>query len=367
MLDGVTAEVVAEDVVAGGLDFDVSDPSEAGDFECAQVEGVAAALLGVGGVAAGGGVASGEAAIVVEGVGGGIGGGGGGGGDDVDGEAIPLVFEEGDGDDGGFHEALVGIAIDEEDVFEDGEIFAGAVLDEVVLEGEGDGATEGVGVGSWGADAGVEGEDVVGVGSGSEGAGAVGGAGDIARDEAGPVTAVGQGAEDFDSVGMRVGELAGSASGGGEGSESCGGGGNGDGWTAGRVGVEGVEVGGGGGEAVVDEVGAAALVYDLGVGAVGGEGAGDGVGAGGGTDESGDFSWVPSEAGFFAAWEDDEAAADREGEGFAGGDSGGVLSFESEAVGAVDEGGLAGEDAFGREGPGGRLGVERKVAFGEGP
>lgn len=190
MLDGVTAEVVAEDVVAGGLDFDVADPGEAGEFEGAEVEGVAAALSGVCGVAAGGGVATGEAAIVVEGVGGGIGGGGGGRGDDVDGEAIPLVFEEGDGDDGGFHEALVGVAIDEEDVFEDGEVFAGAVFDEVVLEGEGDGAAEGVGVGAGGAAAGVEGEDVGGVGSGSEGACAVRGAGDVARDEAGPVTAV---------------------------------------------------------------------------------------------------------------------------------------------------------------------------------
>ena len=161
--------------------------------------------------------------------------------------------------------------------------------------------------------------------------------------------------------------MAGFASGGGEGSEGGGGGGDGDGRTAGRMGVEGVEVGGGGGEAVVDEVGAAALVDDLGVGAVGGEGAGDGVGAGGGTDEGGDFARMPSEAGFFAAWEDDEAAADGEGEGFAGGDAGGVLGFESEAMGAVDEGGLAGEDAFGREGPGGGLGVERETAFGEGP
>ena len=186
----MAAEVVAEDVVAGGLDFDVADPGEAGDFEGAEVEGVAATLAGVGGCAAGGGVAAGEATVVVEGVAGGGGGGGGGGGDDVDGEAIPLVLEEGDGDDGGFHEALVGVAIDEEDVFEDGEIFAGAVLDEVVLEGEGDGATEGVGVGAGGADAGVEGEDVGGVGSGSEGAGAVRGAGDVAGDEAGPVTAV---------------------------------------------------------------------------------------------------------------------------------------------------------------------------------
>ena len=103
-----------------------------------------------------------------------------------------------------------------------------------------------------------------------------------------------------------------------------------------RVAVVGIVIGGGGGEAVVDEVGAAALVDDLGVGAVGGEGAGDCVGAGGGTDEGGDFARVPSQAGFFLAWEDDEAAADGEGEGFAGGDAGGVAGFEGEAMGAVD-------------------------------